>query len=80
MTQDEFKYLQPWQLEELADTERVLGRTLTAEDMEKIAWTSFGLGELAGIKVRPTVWLQDELGEEYARRCELLRAQREPTT
>ena len=71
MTDDEYAHLEPWQLEELAHVERVLGRCLTPEDRRKITWTYFGLGEeWNGIKLRPTLWVHDDLGEEYGRRCE----------
>jgi hypothetical protein len=70
MTEDEYAHLEPWQLEELAMVERVLGRPLTSEDRRKITWTSFGLGERIGIRLRPTLWVQDDLGEEFGRRSD----------
>ena len=77
MTEDEYKHLEPWQIEELAMVERTLARKLTSEDRRKITWTSFGLGERIGFKLRPTLWLQDDLGEEYGRRCDEREKQRE---
>ena len=80
MTEEEYVHLEPWQLEELAMVERVLGRRLTPEDRRKITWTSFGLGErIRGIKVRPQLWVQDDLGEEFGRRCDEKRRERGET-
>ena len=70
MTEAEFRAQEEWQKREIADVERILGRKLSPEDLRKAEWMPSVFAERIGIPLRPTLWLKDELGKEFKRKCE----------
>jgi hypothetical protein len=74
MTEEDLKDQQPWQLDDLANVARVLGRKLSPDDLSKIEWMPSMFADRIGIPLRPMLWLKDDLGDEYDRKAEAIRA------